>query len=288
MSDSTYYAQEESSLAAAWARAFLKAFDAPRHAFSPFQVSILHTPQGTPGESEELRHALDSCLEAAGHQEIHTVANTIFPESLWKRSGGDRERFFAKYIENLPDYVSMASDKNCHGLYFARLIGFGVNPKTGEPEAHLPQDRLRNAGNQLEFIISTCKKGAQRMALQVAVYDPVRDQTSGRRGFPCLQHATFVPDFETKTLSMNAFYATQQLFVKAYGNWLGLSRLGAFIASQTGLRFHRLTCFVGLEKMDGEMSPKSGPHLEQLKNAARAVVEADQRTHIVTPSKVEG
>ena len=58
------------------------------------------------------------------------------------------------------------------------------------------------------------------------------------------------PDFDRKTLSLNAFYAMQLLYVKAYGNWLGLMRLGSFVASQTGLRFDKLNCVTGIQKMN--------------------------------------
>ena len=57
-------------------------------------------------------------------------------------------------------------------------------------------------------------------------------------------------------MSLNAFYAMQLLFVKAYGNWLGLMRLGAFVASQTDLRFERLNCFAGIQKLTANTRPQ--------------------------------
>jgi hypothetical protein len=107
------------------------------------------------------------------------------------------------------------------------------------------------------------------------VFDLFRDiSRSAQQGFPCLQHVTFVPDFEQNTLAVNAFYATQQLCVKAYGNWLGLCRLGAFVAEGAGLTFDRLTCFAGVEKLDSNMRPKSGATLKRLRARADAVVQA--------------
>jgi hypothetical protein len=49
---------------------------------------------------------------------------------------------------------------------------------------------------------------------------------------------------------VNAFYATQQLVHKGYGNYLGLTRLGSFMASQMTRRLERLNVFVGIAKMD--------------------------------------
>jgi hypothetical protein len=61
---------------------------------------------------------------------------------------------------------------------------------------------------------------------------------------------------------LNGFYATQQLFEKGYGNYLGLARLGLFVGGQVGLSFIRVTCFIGVEKM--ESKPPRGRHLDDL------------------------
>lgn len=44
---------------------------------------------------------------------------------------------------------------------------------------------------------------------------------------------------------MTAFYATQHILNKAYGNYLGLARLGEFVASEVGLTLKNLTCIAG-------------------------------------------
>ena len=73
-------------------------------------------------------------------------------------------------------------------------------------------------------------------------------------------------------LSLNAFYATQQLFIKAYGNWLGLMRLGHFVAGETGLTFDRLNCFAGIQKMELSNRPRKGKLAQQLLERARSCV----------------
>ena len=140
----------------------------------------------------------------------------------------------------------MEPRKNANGLYFERLTMF-------DPEAP-------NGGNQLETIIDRYNKHdgkMQRMQLQATTYDPKRDQTGAAiQGFPCLQHVTFVPS--SGDLTVNAFYATQQLFVRAYGNYLGLARLGSFMAHEMGLKMTRLNIFVGIEKLDGISKTSDG------------------------------
>jgi hypothetical protein len=238
-------------------------------------------PEGAPVEDMDVRDAIDACLEEAGNDPVDRVAKSIFPHPLWRRAKGNRQRLYSDYVQNLPDYVTMEPSKNCYGLYFARLIAYGIDHRTGDHLEYL-KGKLKNDGNQLEYIINSCKPGAQRMALQASIFDPVRDQTAARRHFPCLQHVTFVPDFARKTLAVNAFYALQLLFVKAYGNWLGLCRLGAFVASQTtpALRFERLNCYAGVQKMTAESRPQPGDLLDRLTDLAQTCV-ADGKSQLV-------
>ncbi len=261
----------QSSLSLAWAEAFLAVRATSGHRLAPLTVSF----QGFDGpviiEDPAIRSALDAVMADAGMQKIQTVANTIFPHALWRRANGDRQAFYAAYRENLPEYVAMSPHKNRRGLYFGRLIAYDLDHKTGERLPHIPADTIPEAGNQLEFIIQRCKKGVRVSAFQASTFDPARDHTrAAQLGFPCLQHVTFAPSFAEGTLSLNAFYATQQLFEKGYGNYLGLARLGLFVAQQIGLSLARVTCFVGVEKM--EYKPRPGPFLDAVIRACEAAL----------------
>lgn len=292
MSEPLMYTRSETSLAAAWARAFLQMSTPPERELSPFLVSIAAGADGLPVEDDDLRDVLDACLEETGDLAIEKVAKSIFPQAMWKRSGGDRQKLYANYRESLPDFVAMEPQKNRFGLYFGRLIGYGMDHKTGDPLPYL-KEKLNEDGNQLEYIIKACKPKVQRMALQAsvfdpardggtlqaAIFDPARDQTEARRHFPCLQHVSFAPDFARKTLSLNAFYALQLLYVKGYGNWLGLCRLGAFVASQTGIRFERLNCYAGIQKMTAGSRPQPGVLLDRLTDVAKGCIE-QQNVHV--------
>lgn len=274
MSEPVFYSREEPNLSIAWARALLGLLGHPRREYAPFLVSIVGLDGADPEADPDLRDALDASLDANGYDRVQTVANTIFPQSLWRRAKGDRKAFFRSYLDDLPSFVEM-DRRNRRGIYFARLVGFGLNPRDGAGVPHAPTQAISEDGNQLEFIINECKRGGRRTKLQAALFDPYRDLTrSAQQGFPCLQHLTFAPDRERGTLGLNAFYATQQLFVKAYGNWLGLWRLGVFVATEAGLRFDRLTCFAGIEKMDSDKRPRPGDPLDRLRDRAEAVVQA--------------
>lgn len=194
------------------------------HSFDPDECEIL----------DPVGKLLDNVLLKRGLNSINTVANTIFPLSLYKLSRFNRQRLYDIYINTLPRRRALDS-RNRDGLYFERLIAFGDIEYS----------------NQLEFIISefTKRSGVRTSMLQAAIFDPKRDHKRvAQLGFPCLQHVSFTRT--NNALSINAFYATQQLFDKAYGNILGLVRLGNFMAKEMNLPLERVNCYVGLEKLE--------------------------------------
>ncbi len=87
-----------------------------------------------------------------------------------------------------------------------------------------------------------------------------------------------MPNSKDKTLVLNAFYATQQILSKAYGNYLGLCNLGHFMAYEMGLTFERMNCFVGVEKLDEKISGKKigskSPILTPVIQVVRKALEA--------------
>lgn len=256
MSNSLPLIIEETNLSHAWSRAFLHIIDHPGKEVSPLLITLTGFTNSMPKEDQAIRDALDNCLKINNEQSVHTVANTIFPASYWQRSNYDRNKLFDTYLENFPRIQALAPKKNKRGLYFERLIAYGSGP---------------NNGNQLEYIISQYKSrtGVRRSMFQASIFDPARDHVIDPRiPFPCLQHVSFIP--QNKSLIMNAFYATQLLFNKAYGNYLGLCKLGDFMAHEMGLTFERTNCFVGVAKMDN--IPKKCPTLEELKKVARQAV----------------
>jgi hypothetical protein len=256
MSNSLPLIIEETNLSYAWSRAFLHIIDHSGKEISPLLITLTGLDNGMPNENKDIRDALDNCLTINSEQSVHTVANTIFPASYWQRSKHDRNKLFDTYLENFPRIQALAPKKNKRGLYFERLIAYGSGP---------------NNGNQLEYIISQYKSraGVRRSMFQASIFDPARDHIiDPRPPFPCLQHVSFIP--QKKSLILNAFYATQQLFNKAYGNYLGLCRLGDFMAHEMGLSFERMNCFVGVAKMDN--IKKKCPTLEELKKVSRQAV----------------
>lgn len=258
MSSSIPYLIVEENLSHAWSRALLRVVDNPGTVISPLVISVTGFKDEEPIEDENMREVLDAALSHNGEQSIATVANTIFPSSLWRRSQYERQELYQRYIDILPRIKAIERHKNRRGLYFERLISFGAGP---------------HSVNQLEHIILEYQRrpGVRKSMFQASIFDPQIDHSSSAQiPFPCLQHVSFVPDKQEASLTLNAFYATQQLFNKAYGNYLGLCRLGAFMAKEMQLTFSRMNCFVGVEKLEG--IPKGSTILDPVIQAAREAI----------------
>jgi hypothetical protein len=255
MSSSVPIIFDKPNLSHAWACALLQVIDNPGKEISPLVISVTGFKDEDPIEDKNVREVLDAALKREGQQSISTVANTIFPYSLWRRSRYERQEFYKRYIDILPRAKAIERHKNCRGLYFERLIAFDGGPYNG---------------NQLEHIIAEYKgrPRVRKSMFQASIFDPRSDHIHAAQiPFPCLQHVSFVPNTHEATLTLNAFYATQLLFNKAYGNYLGLCRLGIFMAREMGLTFSRMNCFVGVEKL--ERISKGSDNLAPVIQAAR-------------------
>jgi hypothetical protein len=249
---------EETNLSRAWGRALIHIIDHSGTKATPVLISLTNFPDGVPEEDPDIRRELDSCLRIKEKQSVHTVANTLFPSSLYRLAGYNRDRLYALFLDNYDRYVALERSKNGRGMYFHRLIAYGAQ-----------------SINQLEFIITQYRSrpGVRKSMFQATTFDPALDNTNAAQlPFPCMQQISFVPVDEG--LIVNAFYATQQLFDKAYGNYLGVCRLGNFMAREMGLPLARVNCFAGVLKL--ERITKTDHSLAVVIRTARnAITQAD-------------
>ncbi len=224
------------NISEAWAYALVRCMDAGGRILAPGIVSfdVMDEDDSWKLETNEIRQALDKQLLACGivsanQSNVETVAGTIFPESIWKRCCGDREKLFKEYEKMWPLISKCKRAANLRGTYFRRLTAFG-----------------EKGTNQLKKIIDTWNKGIHReSALQAGIFDPIQDHREVRiLGFPCLQQVVFHPigTNGSEGMTVVAFYANQLLLEKAYGNYLGLYRLGKFMAHEMGMQLRGVTC----------------------------------------------
>lgn len=250
------------NLSDAWGKALITCHSTSGGVLAPAVVEFPVPANGISIEDNEIRRHVDSHLEGLDHPErVETIAGTIFPNSIWRCSKGDRQNFFSLYINCIPRILRCQG--NCNGVYFARMVAY--------------PDQCGQTKNQLEQVISTWNEGNHRhSALQVAIFNPFMDLTDQRqRGFPCLQQLAFYPKGTNGVdgLVVVAFYANQNLIEKGYGNYLGLYRLGEFVAQEMGLHLSKIVCVASalkLGKASKSNSQKLVKHIKALVSDAEA------------------
>jgi hypothetical protein len=224
------------SISCAWLRALSFATKSCEHEISPLAIVIAPIQAECPQEDLRVRNALDAVLGENGRPLVETVSGTIFPRSLWNPDK-PRADLFRRYMKILPKVRRYP--QNRRGVYFERFISY-------------PGTRGQLGRNQLDHIIRTYRMGNhRRSALQLGVFVPETDLNDSRQlGFPCLQQVAFAPDAGRGTLAVTGFYAMQHLFQRAYGNYLGLTRLGEFVAHEMGLVLDRVVCIAAVARLE--------------------------------------
>jgi hypothetical protein len=255
-----------SNLSLGWARVLDRLARPGIDAISPLCLSITGFEEsGRPVEVPAIRSSIDALLAAKGKRDVENVAWTIFPERYWLMADGDRAAFFETFRDAFQRIQDFNPQNNKRGSYFQRMVDF-----EGGGEGF----------NQLAWILDEYDRNpsGRRSKWQATTFDPRRDMlTTAQLEFPCLQQVSFTFSGDDG-LIVNAFYATQQIVHKGYGNYLGLARLGAFMASQMHRRLERLNVFVGIAKMD-KIGKTDGDFSTMLSIVRAELAAADGLSH---------
>lgn len=262
---SSYFPVRSGDLAIAWGRAFAALAAPGVDEISPLVVNISGFEGGFPSENTVVRTQLEDALERCAAEKRareersnlclpETTANLIFPEQLWFRYRAvGRATFFDRYLQKVLPRLKKRDRRNSKGTYFSRLISYGAD-----------------SFNQLEHVLEAWDAGTRRRsAMQIVIFDPAADHSRQPfLGFPCLDYLTFTPNTKEKTLSVTAMYAEQYLFERGYGNYLGLCRLGRFVAEQMNLRFDQFTCVTSCAKLGDTLGKREAQSIaERIKSA---------------------
>lgn len=146
---------------------------------------------------------------------IRHVINTIFPYGL---AGffTNRNDFYSCYKE-----IYVKSNSTSWGTYFQRLISFDKHFRT-------------SATNQLEAAINALNGNSpQRNYIVFHLSASHIDSNTRPMGAPCW-HFGEITINDDRSLNLVAVYRAQYYFSKAFGNYLGLSKLLEFICKETG------------------------------------------------------
>jgi thymidylate synthase len=177
-------------------------------------------------EDRLIARELDKLL--ADHElSVSTVANTIFPQSLYERYGSPQ--FYDIYAEKIFPKIHGQAD---WGRYFERLIRF--------PLCQGKKDSI----NPLQNLISKMKEQIEgghtfRNVYELTIYDPRRD--AGRNmNRQCMSFLSFKLTEDHKLL-LTAVYRNHYYMQRLLGNLVGLGRLQRFVAKEVGIGTGPLT-----------------------------------------------
>lgn len=252
----------ETNLSYAWARVFLCVMESPLSNPPPVTISLTGFGDGEPAEDHSVRDRLASLLNSHGKNSIDTSAMVVFPYRAWVRHCRPSCKDFSQWcLKRFVPRLKARDKRNQRGLYFERMMNITHYDANGHLHEH----------NQLEYIINWWRerkeigKRPRRSGLQVSCFDPRLDHNKAPRlVFPCLQQVGF--SYDEEGLIVHAFYPTQFIFDRAYGNYLGLCHLGCFVAHELHMRFTRLNCFVGCAKL-GSINKSDASNLEDFLRA---------------------
>jgi hypothetical protein len=174
--------------------------------------------------------AVDQYLREHDAYSISTVANTIFPEATLRRYGP--VALYDAYHERVfPRMKRMTRD---WGRYFDRLTRW-TKVRNGEITTINPlQDLITFMQRQIG------RDRTYRNVYEMTIYDPTRDagKPSNRQ---CLSFLSFKLTADRRLL-LTAIYRNHTYISRGLGNFIGLGRLQAFVADQSGATLGSLTC----------------------------------------------
>ena len=206
----------EGNLSIAWAKAFEAVLARGVRGLAPLIVNITGLEEKEI-EVPAIRKLLDDALRRQGHADCHRWRTRS------SRHSGSVRRVPADTLRPLPE--DAPQDKAAGRRQPVRYLF----------RADDPLQKTAPDINQLEHLFGIWETVKRPTAYQLNIFDPARDHTrQPLRGFPCLQHVSFTPLGMGK-MSVVATYPAQYLFERAYGNYLGLYRLGKFVAGELKL-----------------------------------------------------
>tara|TARA_Y100000589_G_C27147189_1_gene627349 strand:+ start:86 stop:826 length:741 start_codon:yes stop_codon:yes gene_type:complete len=180
---------------------------------------VNHTPEDHIAISK-----VDQFLKKYDKYPISTVANTIFPRSIYRRLGRP-----GLYQEYLKAFESLTKEKRW-GRYFERMIRWEMDSG--------------NILNPLEKIIEKLRHSVTsgpryKSSYELTLYNPAKDSNLYRGG-QCLSFISVKLDSDSK-LMLTAMYRNHMYMERCLGNLIGLGWLMDFIAKEVGIEVGSLT-----------------------------------------------
>jgi thymidylate synthase len=229
--------------AQAWLAAASAVQDAGGEAYNV--VIDIADPLAVTGPDDAILTTVHQFLREHHVNTLSGVANTIFPQGLLDRHGADG--LYAAYNKMLPRVKQMTQD---WGRYFERMTAW-KKVKGKDVIIINPLDELiRFMRDQI------ASDRTYRSTYEMTIYDPTRDagKVSNRQ---CLSFLSFELTHD-KVLLLSVIYRNHVYIARGLGNFLGLGRLQAFVAAQSGAKLGSLTCISTHAEIDAGKKRHNG------------------------------
>jgi hypothetical protein len=213
---------QQPDCASAWREAVRAVDSQPGH--SAYNVILdVADPVAANSPFQDPRTKIVDNFLSAHEKSVETIANTIFPQSLYYRYRSPE--FFDIFVKNVLGKVRR--NERWSGYYFERMIrlpGSDMNPLWDIVT------RIRNPS------VTALNK------FELPIFDTHRDVDDSPYGGQCLSFLSFkLQSGSPKTLALTAVYRNHFYTEKLLGNLIGLGRLMNFVAREADLSVGNLT-----------------------------------------------
>jgi hypothetical protein len=216
--------------------------------FEDYNVVLeVKAPNLSTDEDRAIDGRVNALLRGANVLPINSVAETIFPGTEYRHHGPNG-------VYNIyPDEVfPRIRPVLGWGTYAYRLLrapgrdGKDIRPL--EKCVQKMKDQLSKEKGGIKTACYELSLAGEDEAFELPTYRAANDQghTYGR---PCLSHVS-LKITRDRRLNLTALYRSHYYVERALGNLLGLARLQAFVAKETGLGIGTLVCVSTYARLD--------------------------------------
>jgi thymidylate synthase len=173
--------------------------------------------------------------------DVETTRNTLFP-AAWARKRPKPEELVAYYRDRYTKDGLLGFRHNEKGTYFGRIVAY---PR----EKGSPADQLSDTVRKLLQELDSTRGSKKSSRYEINIYNEPLDRNP--MSFPCLAHLSV--HLHQGRLEMQAVYRNEFLVGRAYGNFLGLAELQAYMASAASVAVGELMVTIGHAELDGHL-----------------------------------
>jgi thymidylate synthase len=236
------------NISAGWLDAVRMLNQTPHYKAIHLVIRILDPTSEDPAIRAAAQKLIDDHNAANQHRprrqkaDIDTTRNTIFPARWAQRTNGPEE-LVAYYRDRYNKGGLLGFRDNARGTYFGRIVAYPHGD--GEESADQLSDTIRKLSDE------RANAGPKSSRYEINIYNERYDRSP--MSFPCLAHLSV--HFNAGRLEMQAVYRNESLVGRAYGNYLGLGQLQAYMAHHAGLDVGELMMTLGHVELDSNKTP---------------------------------